>query len=205
MPPFDWSRIVSASVVPVVIISACGLLCLAFYNRLASLVSRLRAFHRERLAAQEQLDRLRATDGSTGGTGATGATASHTLLLEVLEDQTASLLRRARLVRTTLVCLLCTIACLTVCSLLSGLGAAWPPAALGAVALFVAGMGLMLAAVVFDILELRRALDPVELETQFVAGLTEGFGGSVGNRVALAAESAGGGDFSPDTTSGNGA
>jgi len=45
-PPEDWSRILSASVAPVVIISACGLLCLAFYNRLASVVSRLRAFQR---------------------------------------------------------------------------------------------------------------------------------------------------------------
>jgi hypothetical protein len=198
MPPLDWSRIVSASVVPVVIISACGLLCLAFYNRLASLVSRLRAFQRERLAAQEQLDRLRATPEQGGGS------ASHTLLLKVLEVQTASVLRRARLIRSTLVCLLCTIACLTVCSLFSGLGAVWPPAAVGAVALFVAGMGLMLAAVVFAILELRRALDPVELETQFVAGLTEGFGGRVGGRVASAAEAAGGGDVSPGTN-GNGA
>ena len=51
----DWSRILSASVAPAVIISACGLLCLAFYNRLAFVVSRLRAFHRERLAEQERL------------------------------------------------------------------------------------------------------------------------------------------------------
>ena len=172
MPPQDWSRVVSASVVPVVIISACGLLCLAFYNRLSSLVSRLRAFHRERLAAQEQLDRLPSTgEGLSRGS-------SHALLLEVLEEQTAHLLRRARLIRSTLVCLLCTIACLTLCSLLSGLGTVWPPAAVGAVALFVTGMGLLLAAVLLAILELRQALDPVELETQFVAGLTERFGAS---------------------------
>jgi Zn-dependent alcohol dehydrogenase len=168
MPPQDWSRIVSASAVPVVIISACGLLCLAFYNRLSSIVSRLRAFHRERLAAQEQLDRAGATGHARG--------APHALLLEVLEEQTAHVLRRARLIRSTLVCLLCTIACLTGCSLLSGLGAVWPPAAVGAVVLFVGGMGLMLAAVTFAILELRRALDPVELETEFVAGFTETLG-----------------------------
>src|SRR5215212_1794493 len=131
MPPQDWPRVVSASVVPVVIISACGLLCLAFYNRLSSLVSRLRAFHRERLAEQERLDQRR-----DGGAGA----GSRTLLLEVLEEQTVHLLRRARLVRATLACLLSTIACLTACSLLSGLSVLWAPAAPGAVALFILGM-----------------------------------------------------------------
>jgi hypothetical protein len=192
MPPQDWSRIVSASVVPVVIISACGLLCLAFYNRLSSLVSRLRAFHRERLVAQEQLERAY-TGGEARG-------APQALLLEVLEEQTAHLLRRARLIRSTLVCLLCTIACLTACSLLSGLATVWPPATGEAVALFVAGMALMLAAVVFALLELRRALDPVELETQFVAGLTEGPGARRTVTVA-----AGGGTGNDDLASGNGA
>jgi hypothetical protein len=51
----DLTRIVSASVVPVVIISACGLLALAFYNRLAAIVSRLRGFQRERIHEQEFL------------------------------------------------------------------------------------------------------------------------------------------------------
>ena len=55
MPPSDWAKIISASVVPVVIISSCGLLCLAFYNRLAAIVSRLRGFQRERLHEQELL------------------------------------------------------------------------------------------------------------------------------------------------------
>mgnify|MGYP000923026210 CR=1 FL=1 len=49
MPLQDWTKIISTSVVPVAIISACALLCLALYNRLASMVSRLRGFQRERL------------------------------------------------------------------------------------------------------------------------------------------------------------
>ena len=114
MFPQDWARVVSASVVPVVIISACGLLCLAFYNRLSSLVARLRAFHRERLAEQERLEA--GTADPTAG--------RHGLMLEVLEEQTTHLLRRARLIRASLMCLLCTIACLTACSLLSGLSGA---------------------------------------------------------------------------------
>ena len=50
----DWAKIISSSVVPVVIISACGLLCLAFYNRMAAIVSRLRGFQRERLRVQSK-------------------------------------------------------------------------------------------------------------------------------------------------------
>jgi hypothetical protein len=30
----DWFKIVSAGVAPIIVISACGLLCLAFYNAL---------------------------------------------------------------------------------------------------------------------------------------------------------------------------
>ena len=63
MPPFDWAKIINASVVPVVIISACGLLCLAFYNRLAAIVSRLRGFQRERLHEQQLLNRAGSEDG----------------------------------------------------------------------------------------------------------------------------------------------
>src|SRR5438477_6549854 len=59
----DWSRIISIGVGPIIVISACGLLCLAFYNRLAAVVSRLRAFQRERLHEQEALSRDRATAG----------------------------------------------------------------------------------------------------------------------------------------------
>jgi hypothetical protein len=175
MLPQDWPRIVSASVVPVVIISACGLLCLAFYNRLSSLVSRLRGFHRERLHEQERMDRRR-RDGASAGADDNGARADcgppHGLMLEVLEEQTAHLLRRARLIRRTLLCLLSTIASLTLCSLLSGLGVVWPPAAVAAVAVFLLGMALLLAGILFAMAELVRALDPVELETEFVAGLT---------------------------------
>src|SRR5215203_4686381 len=187
MPPQDWTRIVAASVVPVVIISACGLLCLAFYNRLSSLVTRLRAFHRERLAEQERLDRRQSAGGAGGGARADAGpgdaapdAAAPSLMLEVLEEQTAHVLRRARLIRSTLACLLSTIACLTVCSLLSGMSVIWPRVTVAAVAVFVAAMALLLLGVVFAMLELRQALDPVELEAQFVAGLTEGFGPAPG-------------------------
>ena len=159
----------AAAVVPVVVISACGLLCLAFYNRLAAVVSRLRAFHRERLHEQDQLDRFGAA--ATSDPSAAEAAARHARLLDVLEEQTAHVTARARLIRSTLLCLLSTIGCLTVCSMMTGLSMLMPGAAGLAVGTFLAGMVLMLLAVVLAMTELRRALDPVELESRFVDSL----------------------------------
>ena len=165
----DWPKVAAASVVPVVVISACGLLCLAFYNRLAAVVSRLRAFHRERLHEQDMLDRHAAA--ATADAASAEAVARHARLLDVLEEQSSRVTRRARLIRSTLLCLLSTIGCLTLCSMLTGLSLFIPGAAGPAVALFLAGMVLMLVAVCLAIAELRRALDPVELESRFVDSL----------------------------------
>lgn len=161
----QWPRVAAAAVVPVVVISACGLLCLAFYNRLAAVVSRLRSFHRERLQEQVLLDR-----DSTAATSDEAA-ARHARMLDVLEEQTAHVTARARLIRSTLMCLLSTIGCLTLCSMLTGLSIFVPGAAGLAVAMFVAGMVLLLVAVGLAVTELRRALDPVELESRFVDSL----------------------------------
>src|SRR5437763_8870679 len=96
----DLSKVVSAGVGPIIVISACGLLCSTFYNRIANVITRLRAFQRERLAEQALLDRE--TDDA--------ARARRHELLAVLSAQTDSLMRRVRLLRRVLFCLLCTIA-----------------------------------------------------------------------------------------------
>jgi hypothetical protein len=167
----QWLHVVAASVVPVVVISACGLLCLAFYNRLAAVVARLRAFHRERLHEQDLLDRR--TPAATSDPAAAEAARRHAQLLDVLEEQTSHVARRARLVRSTLSCLLCAIGCLTLCSVLTGLSLVAQPLVVAAVVAFVLGMALLLLAVAFALLELRQALDPVELESRFVARVTD--------------------------------
>src|SRR5436190_11594904 len=63
----QWTKVISAGVGPIIVISACGLLCLAFYNRLAAVVTRLRAFHREQFQVQETLARLRRAAGGDAG------------------------------------------------------------------------------------------------------------------------------------------
>lgn len=150
-----WPSIISMSVVPVVIISACGLLSLAFYGRLAAVVSRLRGFQREMLQEQDKFAR-------TGGT-------EQSRLIELLRTQTKQVTRRARLIRLALQFFLTAVALLIVCSL--ALVASWftPYAAFLAAVLFVLGLLSMFTGIVAAMLELRGALQPVELEARFVS------------------------------------
>ena len=150
--------VVSAGVGPIIVISACGLLCNVFYNRIANVITRLRAFQRERLAEQALLDRE--TDETIR--------ARRAELLALLSAQTDGLMRRVRLLRLTLFCLLCTIASLVLCSLSLGLSVVVPAAIFAGIAMFVLGLGLLLLALSFAMLDLRLSLDPVLLETTFV-------------------------------------
>jgi hypothetical protein len=167
MPTSEWAKVISASVVPVVIISACGLMCLAFYNRLAAIVSRLRAFQRERLEAQEEADRV--APGMPNANA--GEAARLDLLLQHLSLQTSRVMRRARLIRLTLSFLLLAIALLIMCSLLLGLSVELPRATLAAGVLFAAGLLSMLISVTLALLELQGALEPAELESKFVSDM----------------------------------
>jgi hypothetical protein len=154
----DLSRVVSAGVGPIIVISACGLLCNVFYNRIANVISRLRAFQRERLAEQALLDRE--TDEAMRQ--------RRSELLALLSTQTDGLMRRVRVLRRVLFCLLATIAALVLCSLSLGISVLLPPFIYPAVVMFVLGLGLLLAALTFAMLDLRLSLDPVLLETSFV-------------------------------------
>lgn len=161
----DLSQIVSAGVGPIIVISAAGLLCLAFYNRLTAVVTRLRGFDRERLQEQEDLN-------EAGPDADPAALRLHKHVIRMLQTQTELLRRRAHLVRRTLACLLSTIICLAACSLALGLSTVWSALTVVAVPLFVAGLLLLIAGAGFALLELRLALDPVEIEARSVGQLT---------------------------------
>jgi len=150
----QWPNIISVSVVPVVIISACGLLSLAFYGRLAAMVARLRIFQREMLREQEKW----AKEGQ----------GDHQLLLELLRTQTLQVTKRARLIRSALLFFLVAVALLIVCSLTLALSWFFPLATYFAAVFFVLGLLSMLAGVVSAIMELRGSLEQVELEGRFV-------------------------------------
>jgi len=151
----EWVSIISLSVLPVVIISACGLFSLAFYGRLAAVVSRLRGFQREILVEQEKFERSGSVEQAR--------------LLEVLRTQTEQVKRRARLIRTALMFFLSAVGFLIICSL--SLAFTWYArwAALVAAVFFVFGLISMFCAIVAALMELRGALEPVELEARFVS------------------------------------
>jgi hypothetical protein len=167
----DLSRIITAGVGPIIVISACGLLCLAFYNRLAAVVARLRSMHREQMVETERLARLRQQ-----GEPASVDIVRTQELLGMLKVQTERVTVRARILRGTLTCLLATIGCLAACSLCLGLSTLLPWLVIPAVGLFVAGMLTTIAAVILGMMELRQALDPVELESRFVTELSRDLG-----------------------------
>ncbi|HSW45677.1 MAG TPA: DUF2721 domain-containing protein [Phycisphaerae bacterium] len=168
MPPENVYKFISASVVPVVIISACGLLGLAFYNRMATLVSRIREFQRERLTEHDRYLHARAEGRLTDL-----ARRRHQQLRQMLQIQTTRVTRRARLMQLGILCLLATIASLTICSLALGLSTFHSGANYIALVCFVFGGIFLLMSVILAAVEMKAALDPVEQESQFVSRLSE--------------------------------
>jgi hypothetical protein len=77
-------------------------------------------------------------------------------------------IRRAKLIRLTLLFLLLTIGMLIGCSLSLGLSVLLPKAIYVAIPLFVLGLLSMLTATIAAAMELKRALEPVELESRFI-------------------------------------
>lgn len=151
-------------VAPVVMISACGLLCLALYNRLAAIVSRARTFHKERFDALAQLERSAPGDAPVKTGGALVKTAPLRQRVDLLDAQVDQILWRGALVRNALMLLLATVLCMLGCSLALGLSILSRAFAGVALGLFVLGVVTAIAAIVCAIAELRRALDPVLLE-----------------------------------------
>lgn len=160
-----WSAIIPSAVVPVVIISACGLLCLTFYNRLAFIVTRLRALQRERLAEYKELFRLEETHQSELARQET----SH--FLRFLEHQTVDVLKRAQYLRNCLLCLILSIFSLIITSLTIGLSLIYPPLEFFVLLFFVLGLLLLLNGLYFALREILISLKPIQMESEFVQRL----------------------------------
>jgi len=146
--------VLSASVTPVVLISACGLVTLALYNRLGTILARIRAFHLQKI----ELLRQRHEQGRT----------EHAMLLEMLDTQIDVVTVKARMIQKGLMCLLAAIAAFLTCSLFAGatiLGdgfvvAAIVTGALGNI-LFLIGLGWAMR-------ELMLSLSPLEEESCYL-------------------------------------
>ncbi len=155
----DLSKVVSAGVGPIIVISACGLLCSTFYNRITNVIVRLRAIQRERLVEETNL--MREIEPA--------ARARREEMLGILGVQTDSLVRRIRIIRGTLFCLLSTIIAMVLCSLLIGLSMI-NSALIGwsSVAFFILGLVLLIVPMAFALMDLMIAIQPVVMESEYV-------------------------------------
>ncbi len=154
----DLNKVVTAGVGPIIVISACGLLCSTFYNRITNVIVRLRAIQRERLAEEAGL--MRETDEA--------ARSRRYELLGVLGTQTDSLVRRIRIIRSTLFCLLATIIAMVLCSMSLGMSMIVPWLIEVAVVCFLAGLSCLLGAMGFAMIDLLVAIQPVVMESDYV-------------------------------------
>lgn len=164
-------NIIGLLISPVLMISACGLLCLTYYNRMAVMVARIRAFNSERLnLLEKQIIRQenRTYDNLAISQRARSGAVGH---------QVETLLYRARLIRRTLVCLVCCIICMLTSSLSLGISLIFAWFAAAALAVFIAGIAFLLVGMIMALQELRLSLTPVALEQDFLCELahqTEG-------------------------------
>jgi hypothetical protein len=163
MPPH--LEVIQSFVAPVVMVSANGLLCLAFYNRLSALASRSRAMNKERFDLVAQLLALRAK-------GAVGLEPEHLeLRIATLDEIGHQLFDRARWIRRTLMSLLISVLCMLACSLCLGLSTLAEAIAAIAPWLFVAGIISMMIGILAAIEELRRSLRPLLFEHEQIDDL----------------------------------
>jgi hypothetical protein len=149
----DPSHLFAVAVTPVALISACGLVTLALYNRLGAILSRLRAFHQQKIGLLD--------DPHPDQVG----------LLDMLDAQIVAVTRKGRLVQNGLRCLLAAIAALLVCSLLAGSSVVWPGVGVIAVGSGVLGVVLFLVGLGWAMWELTLSLSPLEEETDYLAAL----------------------------------
>ncbi len=155
----DIADVIGQLAAPVVMISAAGLLCLALFNRLATIVARSRAFAAERVVLLRAL--------ANPAPGPTGASLDR-LRLESLEAHASRVLKRAALLRAALQCLLAGVLAMLASS--GAIGLSLVSDRLWHLALIAFGLGLLAMAVgvVLVMAELSQALRDVKLEDKML-------------------------------------
>lgn len=150
-------EIIQTLLAPVVVISANGLFCLAFYNRLSSVVNRSRMLNKERFDLASQL-----ADKTSGSQSE--AADHHQRRLAALDELGHRLYRRAHRIRMAIACLLTSVLFMLGCSLALGLAILSNELIWIALALFIAGLLVMMTGIVMALLELRIALETLLYE-----------------------------------------
>ncbi len=146
-------------ITPALMISACGLLCLAQFARYTALIGRARGFNHERHGHLRRLEQL-------------GQDSTERRLLEgrieALAFQTDRVIVHARLIRDALVLLVGCIMLMVVASLLIAASFVVPGCEAAAFVAFVLGMLCVLLGMAFVLWEMVISLSLVRYETRHV-------------------------------------
>lgn len=154
----EVSHLLAASVTPVVLISACGLIMLALYNRLGAILSRLRAFHQQKLELLQGLDQRQADDTL--------------MLLGLVDSQIDKVTLKAKVIQKGLYCLLTAVAAFLLCSLFAAVAVLRADFNLVALTMHFIGLSLFLAGIGWAIRELTLSITPLDEENAYLQTVT---------------------------------
>lgn len=152
-PALDTSHLLVVAATPVVLISACGLVTLALYNRLGAILARLRAIHQQKIGLLDD------------------PPSDQAILLDMLDSQIVAVTRKGRLIQNGLCCLLAAIAALLLCSVFAGASVVYEGVGIIALGTGVLGVFLFLAGLGWAMKELTLSLTPLEEETAYLDAL----------------------------------
>jgi hypothetical protein len=154
----DASHLLSVSVTPVVLISASALVTLALYNRLGTILARIRAFHQQKIELFKNLHGHEFVEQQ--------------MLIEMLNSQVVGVTGKARVIQKSLYCLLAAIVAFLLCSLFAGATELQEGIGMIALAMALIGLGLFLGGIGLAMWELRLSLTPLEEENAYLEALT---------------------------------
>jgi hypothetical protein len=160
----ESTRVLAASVTPVVLISAGGLITLALYNRLAAILIRLRACH------QQYAELL----GERGD----GTEVRRSERLAVASSQIGKITHKAKVVRRSLYCLLASIVAFLGCSLFAAASVLDSRFGAMAVAAYVLGLLSFGSGIGWAIRELALSIAPLDEMNAYLDAAMKQAGGS---------------------------
>ncbi len=152
---------IALCVTPGILISACGVVATAPYNRLGVIVARVRAYQQQKI---DLLVKPQPHDMAD----------THSLLA-MLDAQIAAVTAKAKMIQNGLYCLLAAIVAFLLCSVCAGLAIVYDR--LGVVALVsgFSGVCLFIAGLGWAVREVTCALSPLEQETAYLKALSSQF------------------------------
>jgi hypothetical protein len=154
----DISQLLTASVTPVVLISACGLITLALYNRLGAILTRLRAFHQQKLELLKQLDDRESDESYT--------------LLRMVDSQIEKVTLKAKVVQKGLYCLLSAAVAFLLCSTFAAVAVLNEQFSMIALGMHFVGLLLFLSGIGWAIRELTLSIMPLDEENAYLESVT---------------------------------